>query len=272
MKWDDYLLGRLPAEEREKLEERIFRDDSFFEEIHAAEDDLILRYWKGDLGRRDRSCFESEYLKDAVNRERAEFLRDLAAVHGDAEDRGKRSAAQRWLVLPTPRWEWAALATASLLLICWFALDSIHHRLLNNQAGQSAASTKTTPLSPSPPHGGNEPRQDSQTKHVAPALSFILTPVATRGGHGTVLDISPGAPTIRLHLLTSTESAYSAFRIALQTADGTPVWSGSSKSLDSIDLPATQLANGDYILSLEGKDARGTFEAVDDYAFRVVRQ
>jgi hypothetical protein len=270
MKWDAYLLGRLPAEEREKLEERIFVDDSFFEEIHAAEDDLILRYWRGDLSRSDRRSFQCEYLKDAANRERAEFLRDLAALHGDADGGRNRSAARWRLALPTPHWGWAALATASLLLICWFARDSIRHRLLQDQARQSAASTKTTPLPPS--HGANEPQQKSPIQQVAPALSFILTSAATRGDRGTVLEVPPGAPSIHLRLLTSAGSAHSAYRIALRTADGTPVWNGSPQSLDSIDLPAAQLANGDYLLSLEGKNARGAFEAIEDYAFRVVRR
>jgi hypothetical protein len=268
MKWDAYLLGRLPAEEREKLEERIFVDDSFFEEIHAAEDDLILRYWRGDLSRPDRRSFQREYLKDGVNRERAEFLRDLAALHGDADGRSKRFAA-RWR-LALSHWGWAALATASLVLICWFTQDSIRHRLLHNQARQSAASTNTTPLPPS--HEANGPQQNSPIQRVAPALLFILTPAATRGDRGTVLEVPQGAPSIHLHLLTSAGSAHSAYRIALRTADGTPVWNGSSQSLDSIDLPAARLASGDYLLSLEGKDARGAFEAIEDYAFRVVRR
>jgi hypothetical protein len=272
MKWDAYLLGRLPAEEREKLEERIFRDDSFFEEIHAAEDDLILRYWKGDLGKPDRRSFEREYLKDAANRERAEFLRDLAALHGEACDRSKRSAARWRMALPISRWGWAALATAALSLICWFAQDSIRQRLLHNRAGQSATSTNPTPLPPSPPHGAIGPQQNSPIQQVAPALSFILSPVATRGDRGTVLEVPPGAPSIHLHLPTSAKISYSAYRIALRTADGALVWNGSSQSLDSIDLPAARLANGDYLLSVEGKNARGAYEAIEDYAFRVVRR
>jgi hypothetical protein len=271
MKWDAYLLGRLPAEEREELEERIFRDDSFFEEIHAAEDDLILRYWRGDLSQRDRRCFEREYLRDAANRERAEFLRDLAALHGETGSRSKRTAAWWRLTLSTPRWGWA-LATATLVLICWFAQDSIRHRLSHNQAGQNAASTNATPLPQSPPHETNGPQQNSPIQQAAPALSLILSPVSTRGDRGAVLEIPPGAPSIHLHLLTSAEGTYSTYRLALRTADGAPVWKGSSQSLDSIDLPARRLANGDYILSLEGRDARGAYEAIEDYAFRVVRR
>ena len=44
-----YLLDEMNGEERSALEEHLSREPSFFEVIASAEDDMIMRYVRGDL-------------------------------------------------------------------------------------------------------------------------------------------------------------------------------------------------------------------------------
>jgi len=270
MKWDRYLLGSLSAGEQDELEERLFRDDRLFEEIQAAEDDLILRYLNGGLSRRYRKRFELEYLHDQAHRDRLEFMRNLIALHSVTEKRAKRSP---WLPLDSSvvGWGWAILATAAIVLIAWIAQTSLRHRPPLGNIEQNTASVSPK-AAMAPPQNANGMQPESHTPNVAPALSFVLSPTATRGGSGAVFNIPTGASSIQLHLLTLNETPYTTYRITLRTADGARMWNGSSKSLTSVKVPAAPLADGDYVLSLEGKTSRGAFETVEDYVFRVVRR
>ncbi len=40
----DFLLDRLPPEQAEAIEERMFQDEAYFSELQDAEDDLIEEY------------------------------------------------------------------------------------------------------------------------------------------------------------------------------------------------------------------------------------
>ena len=57
-----YLLGELPEHEQTALEARFFADDAFFEQLVAAEKELIGRYPRGDLSPEYRVRFQRRYL------------------------------------------------------------------------------------------------------------------------------------------------------------------------------------------------------------------
>ena len=80
----DYLLGDLPDEERERLEARYFVDDQSYQELRAAERDLMDRYVRNDLTATERERFESYFLSSGGRRERLAFARALAQVTATA--------------------------------------------------------------------------------------------------------------------------------------------------------------------------------------------
>src|SRR5258708_24741749 len=75
-----YFLGDLPQEERVRLEDRYLADVEVFEELLAAENDLIDAYVRGELTEAERQQFEMEYLKSPERRERLDFARTLSQV------------------------------------------------------------------------------------------------------------------------------------------------------------------------------------------------
>jgi hypothetical protein len=73
-----YLLGKLPAAEAALLEQRSFVEDSVFEEIEIAEDELIDAYVCGSLSSEDRQSFETKLLRSERVAERVEFAKLLS--------------------------------------------------------------------------------------------------------------------------------------------------------------------------------------------------
>ncbi len=56
----DYLLGNCTEEARAELEERFFRNDESFEQLCAAEAELIDEYLRGELNPAERVLFERQ--------------------------------------------------------------------------------------------------------------------------------------------------------------------------------------------------------------------
>jgi voltage-gated potassium channel Kch len=57
-----YLLGDLPDEELDEIEELYLEDSNLFEQLVLVEDDLIDDYVRGELSPHDRKLFEMNYL------------------------------------------------------------------------------------------------------------------------------------------------------------------------------------------------------------------
>ena len=70
-----YLLGSLSEEERANLEEKYFSDDSAFEEMEIAEEELIDRYIRGELSNEDTERFAAMVAQSPRLAEYVEFAR-----------------------------------------------------------------------------------------------------------------------------------------------------------------------------------------------------
>jgi hypothetical protein len=75
-----YLLGQLPDEEQQRLEERAFSDREYLQNILAVERDLIDEYVRGELSGIDRQQFEQFFLASPERRRKVEFARTLTNV------------------------------------------------------------------------------------------------------------------------------------------------------------------------------------------------
>lgn len=78
-----YLLGELDEDERARLEESFFADDERFEQLLAAEDDLLDACARGELNAAARVRFERRALASPAGRERLLFARTLTEVLDD---------------------------------------------------------------------------------------------------------------------------------------------------------------------------------------------
>jgi hypothetical protein len=75
--FERYLLGDLSEEEKTRLEESYFADDNLFEQLLAAEDDLIDDYVQGQLIGHERALFEKRFLNSPERRQRVALARGL---------------------------------------------------------------------------------------------------------------------------------------------------------------------------------------------------
>src|SRR4030095_17123643 len=72
-----YLRGDLPETEQAAVEQEYFADQEKFEEVWAAENELVDRYVRGRLPRGERELFERNYLQSPKHRERVALARKL---------------------------------------------------------------------------------------------------------------------------------------------------------------------------------------------------
>ena len=122
-----YLVGSLPPDETERLDELSFTDDEFAERLQSVEDDLVDEYVRGELQGDLLERFKSSYLASPTRREKVEFAESFLGMVDDgagAEPRKQveqtRGYSSFWskgtLALPKPAF-WLALAAAAILLI-----------------------------------------------------------------------------------------------------------------------------------------------------------
>lgn len=68
-----YLLGQLHSEQVEQLEERLFTDPDFYEQLTLVEDELIDAYSRGNLSNQERGKFEELFLSNPERRRKLRF-------------------------------------------------------------------------------------------------------------------------------------------------------------------------------------------------------
>src|SRR5262245_24815785 len=102
-----FLLGLLPEDEAERLDEQSVVDDDVACRLLSAENDLVDAYVRGALTPDRRLRFESHYLASPRRRRRVAFARRFLAV----VDRSPQPA-------PIPalwsRWSWSTFARPSV--------------------------------------------------------------------------------------------------------------------------------------------------------------
>jgi anti-sigma-K factor RskA len=72
-----YLLGQLPEDKQERLEEQLFTDDEYFERLIATEDELIDDYLLDRLSAGERKQFERTFLTNPFLRKRVALAKAL---------------------------------------------------------------------------------------------------------------------------------------------------------------------------------------------------
>ena len=145
--------------------------------------------------------------------------------------------------------------------------------MLPRQASELPSPT-SQPKQQEPKQQPVEPPQSNRT------VTFALVEGLTRDlGESNRLVIPLDASLVRLDL-TFQRNDYRTYRADLRKAEGNLVWRGgisvkskqSGKPGSGLQLPASILKNGDYILTLSSVSKGGTTEVVAEYSFRVVRK
>jgi hypothetical protein len=150
-----YLLGSLPAEEAERLDELSVADDEFALRLDAAENDLVDAYARGELSGDALEQFQKFYLSSPRRREKLEFARTLLHSGERTADAGARattrhaipgakptdqtsqsSSLRRWFTVPRLRLQWG-FAFAAVALLFGGSYLFVENERLRHQANEA---------------------------------------------------------------------------------------------------------------------------------------
>lgn len=92
-----YLLGQLPEEKMQSIEQQYLANESFFDQLLNAETELITQYQSGQLSPEEHKQFESYFLRSDERRDRVREQTKLIASDSPTAELGFKSWWQRWL-------------------------------------------------------------------------------------------------------------------------------------------------------------------------------
>jgi hypothetical protein len=235
-----YLMGELPEPERALLEDQFVAHEETFRQILAIEAELYDSYVRGSLPAERRARFEQRFLNTPEQMERLAFSRALLQSKSRAVN-PRRSTAM---------WVAGIAALLALALVLW--------------------RTQSTPRGPrvSPPLATN------RTEIV---VAFALRPGPARDGAdaGNSFDIPSSATLVRLMAGLET-GPHPSYHATLRTPDGIVIWTQNGIHADpdrklTLEIPASLLAAGHYVLTLSGDAPGKPAEDVADYSIRIRR-
>jgi hypothetical protein len=292
-----YLLGDLPETEGAAVEREYFADPERFEEVWAAENDLVDRYVRGRLSRGERELFERNYLRSPKHRERVAIARKLlAAADRHAADSGATPSRLMTMIniLRTP--PFLAPATAFLLLLSALSWMAIERSRLNEELGKTKAQISdqqrrereiADQLAAEREQSGKlRSELDRLLKTIASNLpqgspsiiSFLLRPALMPRVEGeTPQQITIPRETDLVTLQMKIENGDSRrFQAAIRKVGGPQVWRERSlkprSGIITVNVPVDKLSVDDYILTLSATTSMGEIEQINRYVFRVARE
>jgi hypothetical protein len=131
-----YLLGTLPEEEAERLDELSIADDAFAWRLSAVENDLVDGYVRGELSSDDLARFKKSYLSSPKRLQKLEFAEALgsfgakvataaapavpATTVPGSKPRQESSGdlpPRRWFSVPRLALQWGFAGSAVVLLL-----------------------------------------------------------------------------------------------------------------------------------------------------------
>ena len=258
-----YLLGTLSPTARQRVEERLLIEESFFEEVLLGEDELVDQYIDGALSDENRDEFEQHFLSTPERQRKLRFGRALSRYIS----RESENAADEFIETPhlsaavvpphSPTWAeqfrafwrsqtWGLRATFALALIAiitsalWLSRTTPSPRTFatlaltisaNNRAEGAQARKVTLPL-------------NADALRVSLTLPDQLRPLPA--GRYRVDLVSDNGETNPLEIV------------------------GQDARSVSVVIPAAQLARGQYALKLFTSNAGDTEQRVNGSYFFTV--
>jgi hypothetical protein len=214
-----FLLGALPPEESERIEELMVERQDMYEEAMAAEDDLLDEYAAGRLSAEERAAVEKR------------LPTRLAFAHALAR------APRETNVVPFRSRTWWPLAAAAALVIAiggyWFT---------------SKPAAVTMP---------SNPPVAQVTKRMPVIATAVIAIASTRGDAASnVIDIPANAEVLNLEIDINPKDVFPRYTATIRDARGNVAFTGdatqSTPSRLLVEVPATNLAAGTFEVAVTG--------------------
>jgi len=290
-----YLLGALPEDETERLDELSIADTSFADRLDAVEYDLVDSYVRGELSGDMLAHFKSRCRSSPAMRDKVKVAESLAGYQRRSSGHGRRAFG-------TESWSrWALGAAASLALVATGYLTLETRRLRTEVTESRAASASGAERERDLQRQLDERRAAADEAEQALArardalaqlearknapvgtpvvAAFLLTPARRGVGDVTTIAIPRGAAAIALRMEPEADefARYRASlkelasdRVVWRSGELTPKPSGGAKIVEAT-VPSALLTPQRYVVELAGMPARGApGRFAGSFVFRVV--
>src|SRR5215831_457437 len=264
-----YLLGQVSTEERAELEDRYLHDDDLFEELAAAENDMIDAYVRGRLAPSEKQQFETYFLCAPERRERVKFAEALVntvttAPRAEELRRGAPTYSGGTQFTAVRVALVAALAATAIGLF-WMAILNwrLHRQLEEARAEHANAQQQAQKLQQQiealqNAHTGQDQMEEAASPGSAIVSLTLATDLPRNWGQPNTLYLSPGISRVRL-LIKQNLDQHLPYTAVLETAEGRRVWQKPGLEARPVrgggqvvtaEVPPAVLRRGDYVLRL----------------------
>jgi len=275
-----YVLGLLPDEARERLDEASIADDDVAARLRTAETDLVDSYVRGQLSGATLERFESYYLSSPRRRETVRLAASFLSAVDRSVARAEPVARKDRSARPT-RFAQIAAAAALVMAVCGVFLfqavpprNELARATPENGAverrASEAASASFAPASASP--------AGQQAAPPERIVAVVLRPPTRAVAPIPTLAIPAGVVRVRFDLQLEAND-FPSYRVGLKDPSTNEIlwrsdWIVPRSSADQVSIsvvvPANLFGPQHYSLDLAGRGADGRAEVIGSYAVRVV--
>lgn len=283
-----YVLGLLPNEARERLDEASIADDEFAARLRTAETNLIDSYVRGRLAGATLERFESYYLASPHRRNNVRLAATfLGAVDRSAAGAGSATWTHR-IARPIRFWRMAAVAALVVVACGVFLFPLVRPRkdltlaTSSNGAVERAADPQRQPtdssasVSSPPASAGPGDRRAVPPERI---VAMVLLPPTRSVAPIPTLATPADADRVRFELQLESND-FPSYRVGLKNPATNRIlwrsdWIEPSSAADQASIialvPANLLGPQHYSLDLAGRDAGGREEVIGSYTVRIVQ-
>jgi hypothetical protein len=291
-----YLLGLLPDDESERLDQLSVSSDEVAWRLRLAEDDLVDAYVRGTLDAEAVERFESFYLSSEHRRQKVKFARTFVAAVDRRGGSRESPTLRRATVPPRSRTVWQLAAAAAVLLLAGFELSEYRRLRTDLTVAQSVsvglsnrARELERQLNDERLAGAGTARELESIRARGsapgsspslPAIALVLLPQTRSVGPIASISVPDGANLVALELRLES-NGFARYQAALKDP-GTNriIWrrdrimarGGDRMPTVALSIPASVLKSQHYSLELSGTSASGEAEVAGGYVFQVVRR
>jgi hypothetical protein len=294
-----YLLGALPEDDAERIDELSVADDAIALRLEEVENNLVDAHVRGELPSEDEATFRAHYLASPVRRAKVEFAEALAAATVKSGTPGggarraaaaseKRSTFLAWLSAPHFALQWGfALAAIAVAVAALYLLQQNRElvaKIGQVQTQQAALDARQKDLQEQIDRDNTAEAHAvppaAVTEHAAASViaSVLLLPQTRGAGQPVSVLVEKDIASVPLELALES-SEFARYQIALKdpaanrlvwTSGALPVKRGSNLNTVLAAIPAKILKQQNYSIELSGVPATGSPDLVGTYTFHAV--
>ena len=281
-----YVLGLLPDEATERLDEASIADDEVAARLRNVETDLLDSYIRGQLAGPTLERFEAYYLMSPRRREK---LR-VAARFVRALDRSVPRERMRWNErIARPIRVAGFVAAAALVVVVSGVIFSPPVRPLDKPAPATSSTRAVSPPAqvveqPVPgeraaAEAAAGPRDTNRAVPQEAIVSLVLFPPTRSLAPIPTLAIPAGADRVAFELQLESND-FSRYRVGLKNpatndilwrSDWIPARATGDQASVSAVVPASLLAPQHYALDLTARSVDGRVEVMGSYIVRITK-